>query len=233
MAKINRYLTYKCGYCKELIPVVPEKYADIIKKDNKYYHKECYLKYLNEKILNSRTEKQKNGWLIKMQDFDDDYFETQQMLADKFYKDKIYKFILANYSINVVPSSIFTRLDAIYSGTYKGLFGTQIKPSELLEMWNKMMRKLNQINADNITKGKILDPIPRIYYDLAILVSKYDSYCRWRDKQVLMAQNEKQRAVVDSQDTIDKFDKIISNNIMEGDGGVDIADAITDAFDDD
>ena len=54
--------------------------------------------------------------------------------------------------------------------------------STVLELWKRKIEWLNKINVQNAQKGKKIEGYLRVNYDLAILLSKYDSYLAWKKK---------------------------------------------------
>ena len=52
-------------------------------------------------------------------------------------------------------------------------------------MWKRKIDYLNKIADKNSRMGKEMNDVCRLYYDLSILLSKYDSYKDWKDKQQL------------------------------------------------
>lgn len=66
-----------------------------------------------------------------------------------------------------------------------------IPPSDLLDMWQRKIDMLNGIAKKNEVKGIHMQPEQRLSYDLSILINKYDSYLRWKEKQkILEAEKE-------------------------------------------
>ena len=94
-------------------------------------------------------------------------------LTDWLYKE---------YNLTFLPQYFFVNLDKIYKGTYKNL--TQAIPvEELFDMWQRKMDYLNKTAEYNKSIGKEMEGVKRVNYDLAILLSKYDSYRNWKSKQ--------------------------------------------------
>lgn len=100
-------------------------------------------------------------------------------------------------------------MDSVYKGEYKGL-KKPVPPEHLLDMWEQKKSYLLKIYERNRTHGKEIDGLQRVYYDLAILLSKYDSYLSWKDKQenVQMDEQERKRHAVDFNNQ-----KVVSRNI--------------------
>ena len=56
-------------------------------------------------------------------------------------------------------------------------------PEDLLDMWKQKRNYLDKIAEQNRKKGNEILGINRVNYDLAILLSKYDSYLKWKEQQ--------------------------------------------------
>ena len=109
------------------------------------------------------------------------------MIDDCYYRDDVCNLILSFYDLTVITSRIFTKLDAIYSGTFKGL-STGIPPHDLYDMWVRKKSYLLKVRENNTTKGKVFSPEQQVIYDLSILINKYDSYLKWKEQQKILAQ---------------------------------------------
>lgn len=178
-------LTIKCAYCSHDKKLGLNNVQSFVKYDNRYYHKKCFEQMCNEKLLAQNTKKEK--WLAALNDIDKYHRIARTTLELRVLEDSIYRFILDNYNyIGSVPAYVFTKLKTIYNGTYRGL-AKPIPPSDLLDMWKRQMRNLKQQRVRLIQKGTIHEdnPTGQVCYDLAVLVGKYDSYLRWKEKQKL------------------------------------------------
>lgn len=100
------------------------------------------------------------------------------------------------------------QLAKIPKGTYKGQ-GKPIPFDDLLDMWERKMPYLNKTYQRNCDKGKRIDGIARIMYDLAILMSKYDSYLEWK------SMNETQKTAEIAVARTEKIDYKNVTNIEE------------------
>lgn len=89
--------------------------------------------------------------------------------------DWVYK----QYGISFAPKYFFVRLNQIYKGTYKGL-DKPIPPEDLFDMWQRKWHYLEKVRVRNESRGKHIQGLDLIWYDLAILLSKYDSYLNWK-----------------------------------------------------
>lgn len=100
-------------------------------------------------------------------------------------------FIYREYDVSFLPKHFFINLDKVYKGTYKNL-NKPVPVEDLLDMWQQKMDYLNKVADHNRQMGKKIEGIARINYDLAILLSKYDSYCEWKAKKASEKQELKQ-----------------------------------------
>ena len=62
-------------------------------------------------------------------------------------------------------------------------------------MWQRKIDMLNGIAKKNEIKGIHMQSEQRLSYDLTILINKYDSYLRWKEKQkILEAEKETEKS---------------------------------------
>ena len=75
-------------------------------------------------------------------------------------------------------------MDSVYKGTYKNL-NRPVPPEDLLDMWRQKRNYLDRVAEQNRKKGTEISGVNRVNYDLAILLSKYDAYLKWKEQQEL------------------------------------------------
>ena len=166
----------KCSKCKQSIELDKD---NVIYCKNKYYHFDCFIELqLNKK----RNKLSKEEWIIKAKQIQE---ETKSILKYIVDKEKLFKWIQYKYNIVVLPKYFFIKMDSIFDGTYKGL-SKGIPAEDILDMWQRKKKELDKLADNNKRKGKELDKIARVQYDLAIILSKYDSYLEWKEKQKLL-----------------------------------------------
>lgn len=124
------------------------------------------------------------------------------------------------YELSYTPKYLFDIFAEIEKGEYKNL--TRPVPFEdLQDMWQRKMPYLKKVHFRNQCAGKEMRDVAWIKYDLAIILSKYDDYLDWKDKQKLAEINETE--------TDSNFNKInfsqIQENIPEN-NQIDISDII-------
>lgn len=88
-------------------------------------------------------------------------------------------------------------MDSVYKGTYKNL-NRPVPPEDLLDMWKQKRNYLDKVAEQNRKKGTEITGVNRVNYDLAILLSKYDAYLDWKEKQqiaIAEINNSKKRCI--------------------------------------
>lgn len=119
-------------------------------------------------------------------------------------------FIYREYNVSFLPKHFFINLDKVYKGTYKNL-NKPVPVEDLFDMWQQKMNYLNKVAEQNRQKGKKMEGMGRINYDLAILLSKYDSYCEWKVKKAAEKQELKRTA---ASQTVKITSQIISKSAV-------------------
>ena len=131
--------------------------------------------------------------------------EIEQDKKTESIRLKFTDWLYQEYEISFLPKYFFINLDKVYKGTYKNL--TKPVPVEdLWDMWKRKMPYLQKVNDKNIRMGKKIDGMARINYDMAIVLSKYDSYLEWKEQQqqALLEESRKKEQTVD-------YDKVYNN----------------------
>lgn len=131
--------------------------------------------------------------------------EIEQDKKTESIRLKFTDWLYREYEISFLPKYFFINLDKVYKGTYKNL--TKPVPVEdLWDMWKRKMPYLQKVNDKNIRMGKKIDGMARINYDMAIVLSKYDSYLEWKEQQqqALLEEARKKEQTVD-------YDKVYNN----------------------
>lgn len=107
--------------------------------------------------------------------------------------DKLYDFIYKEYNVSTLPTRVFVVISSLYKGEYtkNTREPLQISIFDLYDMWQRKMDYLKQTYEYNKTHGKDMYGANRVCYDLAILINKYDSYKRWKEKQNAIHEQEK------------------------------------------
>lgn len=182
MEQCGNSIKRKC-ICGKPIVITRQNVDSIIYINKKYYHSECFTNMCKGKLNNTKAKKEK--WLELLENIDEIKADSRKALQNLLDKDAVCKYIIETYEISIIPTVVFHKLAAIYSGSYKGM-AVSIPPSQLLDMWKRKMPYLEKVFNRNKSIGKEFDKAQRINYDLSILINKYDSYLEWREKQKLL-----------------------------------------------
>lgn len=162
-----------CKLCGETIKTKDEVYRLIMGKSCRLVHLKCRQNkddMTDDEVLElvkSRSSRQKKK------------VETRKKCERDFFID----YIMETYNLTMLPSYTYVKLASITKGEYKDM-KEAISYEDLLDMFKRQQSNLNKIHARNITKGNnIEDSLSLFNYDLAIILSKYDSYKKWKEKQ--------------------------------------------------
>ena len=114
-------------------------------------------------------------------------------------KIALYEFLFEMYGITFLPDYFFIKMASVYNGTMKNL-NRPVPAEDLLDMWKQKQSYLNKVAENNRKKGNEITGVGRINYDLAILLSRYDSYLEWKTKQeVVVAElNESKKRSIEN-----------------------------------
>lgn len=175
---------------------------DFIKDGKRYVEVDCYKDKLYKKgfdktevedivdklVLETRSEKEK--LLNKEKDIINKKIESKRREVNRTESlNKLIEYFKYNYDVTVFPKYFYIKLAEINRGTYKGIT-TGIPYEDLLIMFEKKQKDLNRINMSNYNKGNVINGLNRINYDLAIIISKYDSFLKWKNsKKVFEIEN--------------------------------------------
>ncbi len=127
------------------------------------------------------------------------------------------------YEVSFLPKYFFINLNKVYKGTYKNL-KRAVPVEDLWDMWQRKMPYLLKIHDRNKRMGKAIEGMARINYDMAIVLSKYDSYLAWKEQQKQALAEEQRKAeqqidyskVVNAHNPIsDKDEKIHIDSILD------------------
>lgn len=99
--------------------------------------------------------------------------------AQKITQRTVTDWIFQNYEVTLLPKYFYMNLSKIAKGEYKGL-AKPVPWADLLDMWQRKWSYLEKVHIKNEQQGKHLEGMARINYDLAIVLSKYDSYLSWK-----------------------------------------------------
>lgn len=219
---------YKCALCGETTTDI-DYYCVMVGKQKRYVHNKCREPYklgglsddkVDDIIVNIIKDKRKE--VAKQR------YKRNIEREDNSDRGKFVKYIQDTYDIKSLPSSEYVKFASIINGTYKGL-KEGISYKDLLFMFQKQYNNLNKIYQNNIAKGKeFKSNINRFDYDLAIIINKYDSYKKWKQKQEIIEADIKVQQEKQNEINID-YSKIKDENRNNNDE-IDICDILDDIY---
>lgn len=197
-------LTRKCAECGLEMPLDIDNSTEIVLYKKKYYHKECFVRLCENKLSSNRT-RNKETWQKALVEIDDFCNATRDEMITAIAKDDIYRFIISHYQLSCVTDRFFTKLDSIYTGTYKGL-AYPIGPRELLDEWQFYWELLLSNR-----RFKDMSNEQALAYDIATLLSLNADYRRE------VAQKNMEKEVISAQkNVVDEIDVSRIANVQRG-----------------
>lgn len=226
--KISQPITIsrKCDCCKDIISINKNNVNDAIFYDKKSYHRKCFIDICNKRAKMKRMSvAEKWQWVLK--NIERVSRESKYHYMESIYKEEINQFILSEYDLTIIPSSVWQKLSNIYFGTFRGM-SVGIPPEELIDMWRRKIDYLNRVASQNVTKGKSMNIGQRINYDLSILVNKYDDYKKWKESQKILESDTQYISNNSSLDTsiINEVSRKVTNKNEDSE----ISDLVDDIF---
>lgn len=171
-----RVITRKCSICKEPIYIndINEDFFITSKNEvRSYTHTNCY-------IQKQTTKKRSPKTIEECQEYIEQCKQNNKAIEKKkSIKNELYEFLFDMYDISYFPQYFYVKMDSIYKGTMKNL-SNPVPPEDLLDMWKQKKNYLDKVAEQNRKKGNEIFGVNRVNYDLAILLSKYDSYLKWK-----------------------------------------------------
>lgn len=203
LAEVDCYKNYKIskGKTEELVNIEIEEMLDVAKKDK-------------EERIQKDIDIAKNKARAKSKE-----------LNRRKNLDNLIKYFTSVYNVTYYPNFFYTKLAEINSGNYKGMTNG-IPYDDLLDMFKKKQGYLDKVAFNNSKIGKEITGLSRVNYDLAILISRYDEYLSWKNKQkVIESSMEIQK---EDNDKIHIDYKEIKHT--KEDTGLDVSDILNDIF---
>jgi hypothetical protein len=165
--------TRKCRQCK--MNIVLETDDFLIHKDS-YYHFNCFVEHLTSKKRGASSIEDAKRQAEELKN------ESKNKVKDIIAKNHLFTWLQRKYDIVTMPPFIFTKMEDIFKGNYKGM-SRPIPPEDLLDMWERKWDELCRLYSWNLSKGKSLDDVGRLNYDIAVILGKTTSYYAWKDTQ--------------------------------------------------
>lgn len=107
--------------------------------------------------------------------------DTEKQIQLEAAKEELCEYIEETYAPSYIPKSFYQKLDAIFDGTLSGL-RVPVPPEDLLDMFRRQQEFLNRRALKKWGLNQPL-PMPRLNYDLAVLLGSYDGYLQMKKAQ--------------------------------------------------
>jgi hypothetical protein len=167
-----------CKHCGKAICIERGNVHGILKFEDRYFHNDCFIAYVQKKLSGKKPRARWKEELNNISEYENDAREAVEFW---FTRDDIYRHILEHYDVVKVESPIFSRIDAVITGTY----GRRSKPIDyvdFVECWRYGQSKLDEIARKNRAAGKNITGEARVNYDLAVVVKKFPQWKKWQEK---------------------------------------------------
>jgi hypothetical protein len=231
----------KCYFCSQDIDV-DENECEIVYYDKHYYHKNCFIQWCHATKTPSRKRimalanlekyldegKQNTLSLLEKKHISKSNIEQFSKNAEKyilqwFDESDLCAFLREEYDTGTLP---WIKIKKVINGTDDRL-DTPIPAIELLDMWQRKIDYIRRANQKLISKSdREISPTALILYGLSILINKYDSYLRWKEKKKILEAEKEQQT---SQNLVGQS---IGYSNVSKDSSVDNTDDISDLVDD-
>lgn len=233
MAKLTR----KCSICKNNFNISE---VDYLKNKGLFMETDCFIKKekskgLSEDIIQDKINIIKETMKIEMQvkrerelEKEKKKFKAKQIEVERQkYKGEFIKYIINNYDLSTIPKVFYIKLSQINNGTFNGLT-EGISYEDLLYIFKRKQKYFDRIYLNNMSKGKVLNGISRVNYDLAIAINLYDEYKQWKRKQQILASdiiNQPKEQELNNKNEIN-YSNIKTNTVEDSD----ISDILSDLY---
>ena len=184
-AKVYYYMgSYYCQDCFENLCS-----NGIQKKSKKwkaaYDNRHLYLTDAHNQLLDLLKKRKSDKHSIVVGGFD-----LNEYVENVFAEHDINEFLKENYNVSTQSGFYHRYLQPLYQGTSNKYEGIKIPASHLLEMWKTKLPSFRRQYQKRIQQGRSFTNVQLAAYDLAILVSKYESFLSWKQKQKALEQDQ-------------------------------------------
>ena len=174
-------VTRTCHDCGGTIEIHKNDIKNIVFYKNYYYHKDCFCELAIKKAQSKRGKPE--DWQYALDNVIEFENDAIHKLEYPWIRDDFNEYLLNNYNIVSVPEPFWEMVSNIANGTFKRKKCKPVQMKVLFEAWRWGQHKLNKINRQNkMNHMGPKDDSARIFYDLAILVSKIPNYLSHKSK---------------------------------------------------
>lgn len=187
-------LSRTCSVCHKAIDLTCKYDGSYIKDKTSFVHCNCWVNRKTNLKRNALTQQQCEEYLKPMRK------STFEIVNTFYYEAKLKKWMGEFYNATSFPKTAYDKLETVYNGTYKSI-NKPIPVGDLYNMFVKQSENLKRINTDlvqrNAKQGKSSTAVMLFYYDLAVVISKYDSYLEWKSN--IKQEQKHQKRIIQEQ----------------------------------
>ena len=181
-----------CAMCGNTVSIDKENSNRAIQYKKKFYHFDCFNSFCDQRIATNRKDVVERWTNIK-NSIDELIAETTRDQRVIVAKDELIQWLFVHYDVSLLSAKMYTKLDGVYCGTYRGL-AYPIGPEELLTEWQYYWDELCVIRRSKNLTGE-----QAVNYDLAIILGKNAEYRKIKEKEKItreILEQQKQEVVV-------------------------------------
>lgn len=175
-----------CAMCGSTVSIDKENSNRAIQYKKRFYHCDCFNSFCDQRIANQRKGMAERWTNIK-NSIDELIIETTREQRVLVSKDELVQWLFVNYDVSLLSTKMYTKLDGVYCGTYRGL-AYPIGPEELLAEWKYYWDELCAIRRNKNLTGE-----QAVNYDLAIVLGKNAEYRKIKEKEKIAREIREQQ----------------------------------------
>lgn len=222
-----RIIKRKCATCKNEIEIDRNNIHNVVIY-NGFHHKQCLIDYATASLQKPRCSKAK--WTQVLENIDEYEKCAIENLGHGRPTDKLNDWLIDHYNLVATPSDRFwSTVRELGNGLYRNKKCKAIGIDDLTDAWKWAQHNLDKIAIQNKSMNKPIEGEARLYYDLAIILKKYNIFLKWKDRQkaaaAVAAAQETNRVKI-NYSNLEK--QVMENKKQEGIG--DISDILDELF---
>lgn len=179
---MSKFKERKCHKCGKTMKIKVGNVQEVVCYKDKYYHKDCFIEHATKQSQRSGIRSEQ--WKDALQNIENYERIAAEKINERKPTDILNDWILDNYDLAVTPSPRFwSTVEALGRGSYRNKRCKPVSIELLTEAWQWAQPNLNKIAVSNCAKGNEMEGESRLYYDLAIILSKMPVFIRYKEKQ--------------------------------------------------
>lgn len=177
---MSKFKERKCHKCGKTMKIKVGNVQEVVCYKDKYYHKACFIEHAIKQ--SQRSGVRSDQWKYALQNIESYERIAAEKINERKPTDVLNDWILDNYDLAVTPSPRFwSTVESLGRGSYRNKRCKPVSVELLTEAWQWAQPNLNKIAVSNYTKGNKMEGESRLYYDLAIILSKLSIFLRQKE----------------------------------------------------